>query len=222
MVEFQTEGTVSIPHPPSTSFSELQKVKKEKEEIIEQLEINPEEEEIVEEIEEKPLAKEKTKKSVITKTIEKKKKESLFDFSQASIPQPSFGSTLFNNNNNIVTNDNNNNTFLFNNNNIIPPAPPRSPELSDNEISSPKSPSSEDEDFYGLIDKGISTHQSIPENILKIREKEDYYRGLFALQRNHPDIQDPYVNLIDVYSNRDQFKYEAETEEEVKCFYLKQ
>ena len=48
-----------------------------------------------------------------------------------------------------------------------------------------------------------------------IKVKEDYYRDLFANQRNSGDIAYPYVNLIDVYANREDFKYQKESEEEV-------
>ncbi len=47
-----------------------------------------------------------------------------------------------------------------------------------------------------------------------MKNHEDHYRELFATDRSNAEIQDPFVNLIDVYASRDSFQYQQESEEE--------
>lgn len=55
----------------------------------------------------------------------------------------------------------------------------------------------------------------LPRNLQEMKEYEDRLRELYAQNRDHPDIQDLYCNLIDVYQNRDTFKFEELDEGEV-------
>lgn len=45
-----------------------------------------------------------------------------------------------------------------------------------------------------------------------MKEEEDSYRALFAQDRNSPILSDLYLNLADVFGNRDTFKFCNDTD----------
>ncbi len=71
---------------------------------------------------------------------------------------------------------------------------------------------------YLYICAGGKYKDAINSTILKgsIKETEDYFRHLFATQRNHPDIQNPHLMLIDVFKSSGDFKTTAGDKEEVR------
>lgn len=61
-------------------------------------------------------------------------------------------------------------------------------------------------------DLSLSTKEH---SLAEMKKIEDNFRELFANDRKHPDLENPYLFLIDVYENREMFKYQEETPEEL-------
>lgn len=47
-----------------------------------------------------------------------------------------------------------------------------------------------------------------------MKKQEDHYRQLFAQDRHNSTLSDIYLNLVDVFNNRDTFKFATESAEE--------
>ncbi len=47
-----------------------------------------------------------------------------------------------------------------------------------------------------------------------MKKQEDHYRQLFAQDRHNSTLSDIYLNLVDVFNNRDTFKYATESAED--------
>jgi hypothetical protein len=47
-----------------------------------------------------------------------------------------------------------------------------------------------------------------------MKRQEDRYRQLFAQNRHDSTLSDLYLNLVDVFNNRDTFKFATESEQD--------
>jgi hypothetical protein len=48
----------------------------------------------------------------------------------------------------------------------------------------------------------------------EMKRQEDRYRQLFAQNRHDSTLSDLYLNLVDVFNNRDTFKFATESEQD--------